>query len=132
MHIPVSRRVKKGARSGCNNLRGASLNPIVTKVFTSMLLCHLTPLRESSICEQQAGFLLGRGCTDQFYSSPLTQNGAYTPLPCNRIFSGLQDAFDSMDRTMLFSSVHLKGTLEKFVNLPQQVLSKRGRIYSAT
>ncbi|CAM0512289.1 unnamed protein product [Fasciola hepatica] len=124
---------KKGIRNDCSNYRGISLIPIVTKVLASILLHRLTPARERNVREQQAGFRPGRGCIDQIFTLRRLLEKRHTHRrPTIMLFLDLKGAFDSVDRTSLFSTLHRKGMPQKFVNLLRSLYSHtsgRVRVY---
>ena len=76
------------------------------------------PYRETNIREQQAGVRPGRGCIDQIFKlyQVLEQRHVYQ-RPTFSLFLDLKGAFDSVDRTTLFSVLERKGVPLKCVNI---------------
>ena len=113
--IPV---FKKDKRTVCSNHLGVSLIPIITKLFTSILLRHLNPSREQTIREQQGGFRPGRGCVDQIFTLRQYMEHRHT---YNRatiyVFIDLKAAFDSVDRLELLNLLLTQGVPAKYVNI---------------
>ena len=121
---------KKGNRSSCGNHRGISLTPVVTRLFASLILRRLTPTRESQIREEQAGFRPGRGCIDHIFTlrQLLEQRHVYR-RPTIAVFLDFKGAFDSVDRSVLFDILALKGMPTKFRNILQALyLHTTGRV----
>jgi hypothetical protein len=119
--IPI---FKKGVRNDCANHRGISLTPVITRIFASLLLRRLTPIRESQVREEQAGFRPGRGCIDHIFSlrQLLEQRHSYRKGTI-AIFLDFKGAFDSVDRTSLFGVLSSKGIPQKYVNILQALYS---------
>ena len=63
--IPI---FKTGKKIICDNHRGISLTPIITKLLASIILHRFILARENYIREQQAGFRPGRDCTDHIFT----------------------------------------------------------------
>ena len=59
---------KKGSRVSCENHRGISLTPAITRIVASVVLNRLSQARDSTTREEQAGFRPGRGCIDQIFT----------------------------------------------------------------
>jgi hypothetical protein len=59
---------KKGDKRLCENHRGISLTPVITRILASIILRRLTAARETDIREEQAGFRPGRGCVDHIFT----------------------------------------------------------------
>jgi hypothetical protein len=95
---------KKGTRNECDNHRGVSLTPVVTRLLASLLLRRLTAAREHLTREQQAGFRPGRGCIDNIFTlrQVLEQRHMYR-RPTILVFLDFKGAFNSVDRSVLLS-----------------------------
>ncbi|KAL7870861.1 hypothetical protein SRHO_G00083580 [Serrasalmus rhombeus] len=52
----------------CADHRGISLIPVVSTLLATIVLRHLTPIREKNIREEQAAFRPGRSCIDQIFT----------------------------------------------------------------
>jgi hypothetical protein len=124
---------KKGARNECGNHRGISLTPVITRLLASIILRRLTEARETLTREQQAGFRPGRGCVDNIFTlrQLLEQRHTYR-RPTILVFLDFKGAFDSVDRSVLLSTLVHQGMPLKFVNIIRSLYSHtsgRVRVY---
>ena len=131
--IPI---FKKGNRRLCNNHRGISLTPVITRILASLLLGCLTEAREANIREEQAGFRPGCGCIDQNFTlrQVLEQRHVYR-RPTIAVFLDYKGAFDSVDRLALINSLLRRGVPEKYVNIIRAMYvhtSGTVRVYGTT
>ena len=118
--IPI---FKKG-RTVCENCRGISLTPVITKLLTSIILHRLTLVRENQIREQQAGFRPGRGCINHIFT--LRQYLEHRNILCRptiAVFLVLKAAFDSLNRKTLFDLMLRQGTPPKYVSIMKALYS---------
>jgi hypothetical protein len=125
--IPV---FKKGTRSECDNHRGISLTPVVTRLLASIILHRLTAAREAYTREQQAGFRPGRGCIDHIFTlrQVLEQRHTYR-RPTILVFLDFKGAFDSVDRSVLLKTLARQGMPQRFVNIIGSLYSQtKGRV----
>ncbi|KAK3104671.1 hypothetical protein FSP39_007505 [Pinctada imbricata] len=58
---------KKGDTKECNNWLGITLLPVISKVFTSVLLERVKHQLDAQLRKEQAGFRPGRSCCDQIF-----------------------------------------------------------------
>ncbi|GAA57019.1 transcriptional regulator ATRX [Clonorchis sinensis] len=109
---------KKRARSECDNCRGVSLTPIVTRLLMLPVLLRLMLARETLIGEQQAGFRPGEGRVDQILAihQVLEPHRAYKRHGVI-VLLDFQGAFDSVDRSVLVDTLAHQGMSRKFVNI---------------
>ena len=115
---------KKGNKDLCENYRGISLTPVISRIFASLLLNRLSDCRESRIREEQAGFRKGRGCIDHIFTlrQVLELRRTYHE-PTVAVFLDFRGAFDSVDRTALFKTLLHHGVPTKYVNLIRSIYS---------
>ena len=113
---------KKGNRQLCDNYRGISLTPVISRVFASLLLKRLSVAQDSRIREEQAGFRQGRGCIDHIFTlrQILEFRHAYHQ-PTIAVFLDFTGAFDSVDRAALFRTLLNRGVPKKCVNFIRSI-----------
>ena len=108
----------------CENHRGISLTPVITKLLASIILHRLTPARDNRIREQKAGFRPGRGCIDHIFT--LRQYLEHMNIFCRPImavFLDLKAAFDSVNRKSLFNLMLRQGVPLKYVSIMKALYS---------
>ena len=128
--IPIFR---KGKKTLCDNHRGISLTPVITKLLASIILHRLIPARENYIREQQAGVRPGRGCIEHMFTlrQHLERRNTFH-RPTIVMFLDLKAAFDSVDREALFHCMLMQGVSPKYVNILKALYSHtagRVRVY---
>ncbi|MBM6549358.1 reverse transcriptase family protein, partial [Streptococcus dysgalactiae subsp. equisimilis] len=125
--IPI---YKKGDRSSCENHRGISLVSIASKLLAGIILRRLSSAREQTTRENQAGFRPGRGCVDHIFTLRQILEHRHTfRRPTISVFLDLKAAFDSVDRTVLWRCLSVKGVPEKFISLIQSLYqNSRSRV----
>ena len=113
--VPVH---KKNDEANCANYRGISLLSIVGKVLMIIIRRRITPHREATGSEEQAGFRQGRGCTDQIYSlrSILERRIRYGK-PIITTFVDFAAAFDSVHRPSMWKLLEQNSIPAKIVRL---------------
>ena len=109
---------KKGSRNLCENHRGISLTPVITRMLASIILHRLRAAREANTREEQAGFRPGRGCIDHIFTlrQILEQRHIYR-RPTIVVFLDYKGAFDSVDRIALLQSLQRRGLPQKYVGI---------------
>ncbi|KER32506.1 hypothetical protein T265_01386 [Opisthorchis viverrini] len=109
---------KEGTRSECSNHRGVSLTSVVTRLLASLILRRLMAAREVLTRENRAGFRPGRGCVDHIFTlrQVLEQRHMYRRSTI-LVFLDFQGAFDSVDRSVLLTTLARQGMPQKFVNI---------------
>ena len=111
--VPVP---KKGNLQLMTNYRGISLMSIAAKVYNKVLLNRIQPAVDKLLRPNQAGFRLGRGCTQQIHILQRIFEGATAKqLPLFATFIDFKKAFDSINRTMMFAILRQYGIPEKIV-----------------
>ena len=90
---------------------------IVAKVYNKVLLNRLQPVVDKLLRNNQAGFRLGRGCTQQIHILRRVFGGASAKqLPLYATFIDFKKAFDSINRDMMFAILRHYGIPEKIVH----------------
>ena len=123
---------KKGNRDLCENYRGVSLTPVISRMFATLILRRLSDFRENKIREEQAGFRQGRGCIDHIFTLRQVLELRRTYHQPTVVFLDFKCAFDSVDRCALLRTLLNRGVPTKYVNLFQSVYrntSGRVRVY---
>ncbi len=93
----------KGDRSECSNWRGISLLSVVGKVFAHILLERINAVVEGQLSEAQAGFRVGRGCSDQIFTiRRVMEQAAARQMPVYTCYVDLRAAYDSVPREALW------------------------------
>ena len=59
--------LKKGDLRDCNNWRGVTLLPVISKVFCRMIIDRIKKGVDRKLRKEQAGFRSGRGTTEQIF-----------------------------------------------------------------
>jgi len=109
---------KKGDRKICGNYRGISLLSIPRKVFAWVLLNRLTSVAEGFLPEAQCGFRVGRGTTDIIFSLKQIQEKCIEQnMLLYIVFVDFTKAFDTVNRSLLWTIPKKIGCPERFVNL---------------
>ncbi len=119
-NIEVVMLHKKGDIEDSRNYRGISLINTVLKAFTSVILKRLEIwVKENDILpEAQAGFLKGRGCSDQIFV--LDSSRELFRVRCKRrklhlLFVDFARAFDSINHAKLWKKLNLIGVSPKLI-----------------
>jgi len=111
--VPVP---KKGNLQLMTNYRGISLMSIVAKVYNKVILNRLQPVVDKILRPNQAGFRLGRGCIQQIHIlRRIFEGAAAKQLPLYATFIDFKKAFDSINRSVMFSILRNYGIPEKIV-----------------
>ena len=98
------------------NYRGISLMSIVAKVNNKVILNRLQPVVDQLPRPNQAGFRLGRECTQEIHILRRIFEGATAKqLPLYATFIDFKKAFDSIKRAMMFAVLRYYGIPEKIV-----------------
>lgn len=117
--IPVP---KSGPLTNCDNYRGISMCSVVTKVLNKMLLLRIRPEMEKVLRFSQNGFRPGRGTTPHILALRRLLEGVRAKnLQAVIIFVDFRKAFDSVDRTNMFTILKSYGIPDKIVQLIKSV-----------
>ena len=108
---------KKGNISLMTNYRGISLMSIAAKVYNKILLNRIRPHVDPLLRKNQAGFRPGRSCAQQIHILRRIMEGFQEyQLPLTVTFVDFKKAFDSINRSMMFSVLRNYGIPQALVN----------------
>ena len=111
---------KKGDLSLMTNYRGITLMSIAAKVYNKILLNRIRPHLDPLLRKNQAGFCPGRSCTQQIHILRRIMEGfRENQLPLIVTFVDFKKAFDSINRSVVFSVLRHYGIPETLVNAIQ-------------
>ncbi len=103
---------KKGDLTLMNNYRGISLMSVAAKVLNKVLLYRIRDQIDAILRRNQAGFRKGRGCTEQVHVLRRIIEGAIDKnIDLYIVFVDFKKAFDSLERSTMFSILRRIGTL---------------------
>ena len=110
---------KKGLKSDCSNFRGISLQSIVRKLFSSIILNRLVRTIVSGILqESQCGLRASRSIVDMICSArQLQEKCKERNLPFYQCFIDLSEAFHTVNRSNHWKILLNLGFPERFVGL---------------
>ena len=108
---------KKGDLSLMTNYRGISLMSIAAKVYNKILSMRIRDHIDHVLRKNQAEFLPGRSCSEQIHilRRLIEAFGSYQ-LPLTITFIDFKKAFDSVNRSVMFSILRHYGIPEVIVN----------------
>ena len=114
---------RKGAKRYCNNNRGIPLLVNAGKILGKVLLKRLTStIIETVLPESQCGFRANRGTTDMIFCARLIQEKSWEQhKDLYVMFIELTKAFDSINRTGLWSLLAKFGCPSKLANVIKQL-----------
>ena len=110
---------KKWSKSVCGNFRGISLQSIVEKVFSRIILNRLIGAFVSNILsESQCSFRTNRGTVDMIFSArQLQKKCREQKLPLYHYFIDFLKVFDTVDRSIHWNILLKLGYPEKLMGL---------------
>lgn len=109
---------KKGDRKKCENWRGISILPAITKIFTQIILERISAPLDKLIRPNQAGFRPGRSCIDNIHTLRiLIEQSAEYNSPLYLAFIDFAKAFDSLKRDIIWSALSARGVPDKIINI---------------
>ena len=115
---------KKGDLSMMTNYRGISLMSIAAKVYNKILLNRIRPHVDPLLRRNQAGFRPGRSCAQQIHILRRIMEGFKEyQLPLTVTFVDFKKAFDSINRSVMFSVLRHYGIPSPVVNAVQALYS---------
>ena len=108
----------KGDKKDCANYRGISLLPVVSKVFSRILLSRVQEHLNSQILDIQAGFRANRTTVDHIITlKMLKEHTRDHNKPLFLCFIDIQKAYDSVDRSLLWQICRHYGMTDKIIRL---------------
>ncbi|XP_062834399.1 uncharacterized protein LOC134298378 [Anolis carolinensis] len=109
---------KKGDRTHCGNYRGISLLTFARKILTRILANRLLPVSEDTLPESQNGFRPSRGTVNMIFTArQLQEKCREQNQPLYMAFIDLAKAFDTLNRSALWTILQKIGCPDKFVNI---------------
>lgn len=114
---------QKGDRAVCGNSRGISLLSIAGKVLAKIMLNRLVKyISEAALPETQCGFRKTRSTTDMiFVLRQLLEKSREQRTDLHIAFIDLSNAFDTINREMLWKQLSKLGVPPKFLTILQQL-----------
>ena len=114
----LTKILKKGERSRCDNFRGITLLSVPGKVLNRIILERMKGEVDKTLREEEAGFRQDRSCTDQIATLRIIVEQSIewnSSLYVN--FVDYEKAFDSLDRETLWKILRHYGVPMKLVNM---------------
>ena len=105
----------------CKNYRGITLLSILGKVFNIIVLNRMKTSVDDVLRENQAGFRKGRSCNDMIFAlKQVIEKSLEFQKPCYINFVDFKQAFDSIDRDVMWKILDMYGLPEKFIRIIKQ------------
>ena len=115
---------KKGDKLKCENYRGISLVCTAYKILSKILEKRINPYAERIIGEYQGGFRPGRSTTDQLFTVKLLLQKCWEyNIDVYQIFVDFKQAYDSIDRSVLYNIMLNFGIPAKLVRLTRMTMT---------
>ena len=109
---------KKGNLKICDNWRGISVLPAVSKIIEKIVLERMKKAIYATIAREQAGFISGSSCIDHINTLRLViEQCAEHRSPLHLAFVDFEKAFDSIDRNCIWNALSRRGTPQKIINI---------------
>lgn len=109
---------KKGDHSVCDNWRGITLLNTISKIISIIIQKRISSVLEPTIRNEQAGFRPGRSCVDHINSLRIiAEQSAEWQAPIHLVFVDFKQAFDSLDRDMMWKILSSRGVSQKLLNI---------------
>ena len=109
---------KKGNQKICDNWRGISVLPAVSKIVEKIVLERMKKSIYATIAREQAGFISGSSCIDHINTLRLViEQCAEHRSPLHLAFVDFEKAFDSIDRNCIWNALSRRGTPQKIINI---------------
>ena len=125
--IPVP---KKGDPSLITNYRGISLTSVAAKVYNRFLPNRLRPIVDPVLRHNQAGFRTGRSCIQQINTlRRLIEGFRSNQLPLVITFVDFQEAFDSINRNLMFAILRHYGIPDITVRAIRVLYDSQSAVY---
>lgn len=113
---------KKGDLRQCSNWRGITLLNTVNKLLSSLILQRMSPVVETILRKEQAGFRPGRSCVDHINTTRIIieQSIEYNSS-LYLLFVDFERAFDTVSRPALWDALSSKGIPPKIIHLIREL-----------
>lgn len=116
---------KKGDLELCCNWRGITLQNIINKLISQIILNRMTPALEPKIRREQAGFRPLRSCIDQINTlRVIIEQSIEWRSPLFLMFIDFERAFDSIDHKAIWKVLRERGVPTKVVNIIAELYSR--------
>lgn len=115
---------KKGKRDDAANYRGIAISTAIYKLFAQIICNRLTKETEATriLPQTQSGFRKGRSTIDNIYILDTCANlQINSKKHLYALFIDLKAAFDSIDRTRLWTTLRRKGISEYIVRCCEEI-----------
>ena len=113
---------KKGDLLNCNNWRGIALLPIVSKVFSRIILNRIQGPVDKIIRKEQAGFRANQTCTDHINTLRIIiEQSMEWKTGLHATFIDFDKAFDSQNRKKIWRILKEYGIPPMIINLTKEM-----------
>lgn len=113
---------KKGDLSKCENWRGITLLNTINKLISIIIHNRISSVLNTVLRKEQAGFRPGRSCIDHINTLRIiAEQSIEWQSPCYMLFIDFKQAFDSVDRSMLWTILQSYGIPVKILNIIKQL-----------
>ena len=114
----IIKLAKKGDLTVCSNWRGITLLNTINKIISMIIHSRISKLLEPSIRKQQGGFRPHRSCIDNINSLRIImEQSAEFNAPLYLLFIDFKQAFDSLDRNVMWKILSSYGIPKKILNI---------------
>ena len=110
----------KGDIQECSNYRGIKLISHTMKIYERIIEGKIR--RETTVCEEQFGFMPGKGTVDAIFALRQTmEKYGEKQKDLHLVFIDLEKAYDRVPRQEVWRSMREKGVSEKYVKVVQDM-----------
>mgnify|MGYP001793802340 CR=1 FL=1 len=114
----IFRLPKKGILQHCENWRGITLLPIISKVLSSITISRMRDGVEAKLREEQAAYVRGRGTTEHIFTlRNIIEQSLEWQTSLYVHFVDFEKAFDSIHRESLWTIMKSYGIPPKIINI---------------
>lgn len=113
---------KKGDLGQCSNWRGITLLNTINKVLSTIIHDRISSVLDKHLRKEQAGFRAGRSCIDHINTLRIiAEQSVEWQSPLYMLFVDFKQAFDSVDRCMMWTVLESYGISGQLLNIIQQL-----------